>query len=193
MCYNNDNLATEYLQVVRVIPASFWQGSTGLSGRLPYAHSHDLISKSMDPDQSELFQSIILDHDSRPTSFFEMDDATHTETGHNPVCGDRFVIFLDIDDGVIRRASFDGRGCTISKASASMMVGMLPGKSVQDAAAIRDVVRDSLMSNGLPDDDGSGEALGDLVALTGVRDHPSRIACVMLGWDAMVRAISGKR
>lgn len=137
----------------------------------------------MDADQEELFQSIILDHDARPQSFFRMDDATHVESGLNPVCGDRFVIFLELEGDRIKRASFYGRGCTLSKASASMMMTLVPGKSLQEARVVRDAIWNALASADVP------QLEGDLAALVGVREHPSRIACVMLAWDAMVAAI----
>lgn len=139
----------------------------------------------MDQAQEDLFQSILLDHDARPRGFFEMNAPTHVKAGVNPICGDRFVIFLEVDGVRIRRASFQGRGCTLSKASASMMVSMLSGKTTHEANAIRLALRERLTSS----DPRREDSLGELEALSGVREHPSRVACVMLAWDALAAAL----
>jgi nitrogen fixation NifU-like protein len=140
----------------------------------------------MDPEHEELFQAILLDHDQNPRNFFRMDDATHVETGVNPVCGDRFVIYLAVTGGRIERASFQGRGCTLSKASASMMVSSVSGISVDEALAARSALREALD----PASEEEHRITGEFEALLGVRSHPSRIACVMLAWDAMGMAIA---
>lgn len=139
----------------------------------------------MDRDQEELFQSIILDHDERPRNFLRMDDATHVQSGLNPLCGDRFTVFLDVEGKRIKRASFYGRGCTLSKASASMMADKLTGRTIGEARSIRNDLQEMLTSTQPP----NREVMGELEALIGVRDHPSRMACVMLAWDAMLAAI----
>ena len=145
----------------------------------------------MSLDCQELFQSVILDHDSRPRHFDAIEDATHSASGLNPVCGDRYRVFLDVREGQIRRASFHGRGCAISKASASMMVSMIEGMTVAEARSLRGDLDKSLHPQ---ESRGSREAQpelpGELEALTGVREHPSRIRCVMLAWDAMTQALS---
>jgi nitrogen fixation NifU-like protein len=141
----------------------------------------------MDQEREELYQAILLDHETSPRNFHPMDDATHVETGVNPVCGDRFKVYLRLHAGQIERASFEGRGCTLSKASASMMSSMLTGISVRQALAIRLSLREALdLTN-----EGETQITGELEALLGVRTHPSRIACVMLAWDAMAKAVAG--
>jgi nitrogen fixation NifU-like protein len=145
----------------------------------------------MDRERLDLFESVILDHESRPRNFLVLDAPTHSASGLNPVCGDRYRVFLEIRGGRIDRASFVGRGCSISKASASMLVSMIEGMTVEEALAVRHDLDKSLHPQETRE---SREAPlqfpGELEALTGVREHPSRIRCVMLAWDAMVEALN---
>jgi nitrogen fixation NifU-like protein len=138
----------------------------------------------LDPQRSDFFEAVILDHNERPRHFHKMEEATHSAEGVNPVCGDRFRIYLVIDGQTIERASFFGRGCALSKASASMMVSMAAGHTVEELSGLRDVLYESLTSQ--PDADPG--PLGEMESMLGVRDHPSRIRCVMLGWNTLLEA-----
>ncbi len=139
----------------------------------------------MDPEKEELYQALILDHDQTPRHFHTLDPFSHTAEAYNPLCGDRYTIYLDLDARIIRQISFEGHGCAISKASASMMTSMLSGVSVESALALSKSFRNVLLSDNPPSD----ESLGDLVALTGVVSAPTRIKCALLVWEAMYAAI----
>jgi nitrogen fixation NifU-like protein len=135
----------------------------------------------------ELYQEIILDHYRRPRNFGPLEGATHQAAGHNPLCGDQVKIYLDVDpSGAIGRIHFEGAGCAISTASASLMTEAVGGLPVEDARRLFQRFHDLLTHKGEPD----GE-LGDLEALAGVRDLPVRIKCATLPWHTFKAALDG--
>jgi nitrogen fixation protein NifU and related proteins len=134
----------------------------------------------------ELYQEVILDHNRRPRNFRAIADGTRQE-GYNPLCGDRLVVYVAVEDGMVRDVSFEGAGCAISKASASLMTEALRGKPV---AAARQLFADFhamvTSSPSLPARD-----LGKLTALAGVREFPTRVKCASLAWHAVNAALDG--
>jgi nitrogen fixation protein NifU and related proteins len=143
-------------------------------------------------DINELYQQLILDHNKSPRNYRHMEHPTVTAEGYNPLCGDHFTVYLDMDGDIIKDVSFEGAGCAISKASASMMTTAVKGISKQDAEKLFEkfhtlVTRD-LRSN-VEDDI---EELGCLGALAGVAEFPARIKCASLAWHALHGAISSK-
>jgi nitrogen fixation NifU-like protein len=133
----------------------------------------------------ELYQEVILDHHRKPRNRREMPEASAKASGHNPLCGDRFRLYLTIDAGVITDVGFQGSGCAISKASASMMTDCLKGCPVADACALFE--RFHSMVTTPPDV--SVEDLGKLSALAGVREFPVRVKCASLAWHTFKAAL----
>ncbi len=140
----------------------------------------------------ELYQSIILDHNKRPRNYRKMEDSTHAAHGHNPLCGDEVNVYLKVEDNRILDVSFDGEGCAISKASASLMTEIIKGKTFDEVKAESKMVYELL--NGAGDAVGEDEWLekGDLAALSGVRKFPARIKCASLSWHAVEAALEGE-
>ncbi len=137
---------------------------------------------------TELYQEVILDHNRKPRNFRKMEDASHAVEGFNPLCGDHITVYVKLDGDRIDDISFEGAGCAISKASASMMTASLKGKSTGEAEAAFERVHEMLTSDqAVPDE----EALGSLVVLAGVREFPSRVKCATLSWHAMRSALRG--
>jgi nitrogen fixation NifU-like protein len=132
----------------------------------------------------ELYQEVILDHNRSPRNFCRLDGATHHAEGHNPLCGDHVEIFLKITDGVITDITFEGNGCAISKASASLMTERLKGMPVEEAAELHSEIHDVLRGNSDVDTD----RLGKLAALSGVSEFPMRVKCATLAWHTMKAA-----
>jgi nitrogen fixation NifU-like protein len=139
----------------------------------------------------ELYQQVILDHNRKPRNFRILPRASRTAEGYNPLCGDRIAVELDTeDDGVIRDIGFQGSGCAISKASASMMTGALKGKTVAEAEELFARFH-ALLTGGEPVED-PAPALGKLTVFAGVREFPSRVKCATLPWHAVHAALAGK-
>ena len=138
----------------------------------------------MTADLDALYRDVILDHNRHPRHFHALDGARRAE-GHNPVCGDRLTVFVRMSDGVIAEASFQGFGCAIAIASASLMTESVPGKTIEEAEALFERVRAVLRAGpSAPVDD-----LGPLSALAGVRQFPARAKCATLPWQALLAAI----
>ena len=140
-------------------------------------------------DLSDLYQEIILDHNKHPHNAHAMDDATHSAEGHNPLCGDEIKVFLKLEGDRIVDVSFVGEGCAISKASASLMTDRIKGKTLDELKAESTFVREILNAEEDPELD-LGE-VGDLAALSGVRQFPARIKCASLAWHAVEAALRG--
>jgi nitrogen fixation NifU-like protein len=136
-------------------------------------------------DLSDLYQEVILDHNRRPRNFRVLEHATHQAEGYNPLCGDRLSLFLTLDGDVITDVGFQGSGCAISKASASLMTDCLKGTAVGDARALFD--RFHRMVTTPPDVE--VEDLGKLSALAGVREFPVRVKCASLAWHTLKAAL----
>ena len=139
---------------------------------------------------AELYQQVILDHNKSPRNFARLPTATHHARGDNPLCGDRYEIYLEVDgEGRIQRAGFEGSGCAISKASASLMTEALTGKTVAEANALFSGFHDLVRGK---DKQGANlEALGKLRVFSGVWEYPARIKCAILSWHAMQSALAG--
>ena len=136
-------------------------------------------------DLTDLYQEVILDHNRRPRNFRVLDDATHQAEGYNPLCGDRLNLFLKLDGDVIADVGFQGSGCAISKASASLMTDSVKGRAIADARALFD--RFHRMVTTPPDVE--VEDLGKLSALAGVREFPVRVKCASLAWHTLRAAL----
>jgi nitrogen fixation NifU-like protein len=136
-------------------------------------------------DLNELYQEVILDHNRRPRNFRTIDPASHRADGHNPLCGDRLSLYLQVDAGQIADVAFQGSGCAISKASASMMTDAVKGHSVAEAQALFE--RFHRMVTTPPDQ--PVENLGKLSVLAGVREFPVRVKCASLAWHTLKAAL----
>lgn len=141
-------------------------------------------------DLEDLYQSIILDHNKRPRNFGKLEPHTHHAEGLNPLCGDEIEVYLRIEDGRVAAVTFDGQGCAISRASASLMTLKLKGMTVSEAEKEIAKVQAWLTAPEEPETDLT--AMGDLVALLGVRKFPARIKCATLGWHTFEAAVEGK-
>jgi nitrogen fixation NifU-like protein len=138
-------------------------------------------------DLRELYQQVILDHNRNPRNFHELPAATRKVEGYNPLCGDHYTIYLDLDGETIRDVAFVGSGCAISKASASVMSSTVKGKSRDEANALferfhRLVTGDSSLS---------ADELGKLAAFSGVSEFPARVKCASLAWHTLHTALAG--
>ncbi len=138
----------------------------------------------------ELYQEVILDHNKSPRNFREMTNANRTAEGYNPLCGDHVTVFLRLEDGVIRDISFQGSGCAISKASASMMTAELKGKDEAVAQALFENVHQML--TGDPTDGQLVTKVGKLKILAGVCKFPARVKCASLAWHTVHAALKGE-
>lgn len=140
----------------------------------------------MSADLNDLYQEVILDHNRRPRNFHVLQDASHRAEGYNPLCGDRLTLYLKIDCGVIREAAFEGSGCAISKASASLMTEAVKGQTLADARALFERFHDMVTApTEVPIAD-----LGKLTALAGVREFPVRVKCASLAWHTLKAALA---
>lgn len=140
-------------------------------------------------DLSELYQEMILDHNRSPRNFRAMADATALAHGHNPLCGDNVTIYVKLEGDRIVDVSFEGSGCAISKASASMMTAELKGKTRDEAERLFERVHDMLTREA-----GSFvdiEGLGKLAVLSGVSEFPARVKCASLPWHTVHTALGG--
>jgi len=140
---------------------------------------------------SELYQEVILDHNNSPRNFREIDGATQIAEGYNPLCGDRVIVYLQLDNDAIRDISFQGSGCAISKASASMMTISLKGKTRTEAED--HFQRFHSMVTGAANRAIDPQALGKLAVFSGVREFPARVKCANLAWHALHAALDGNR
>lgn len=137
---------------------------------------------------SELYQQVILDHNRAPRNYRAMPDATRAVEGYNPLCGDHYTIFVKVQEGVIREISFQGAGCAISKASASVMSSELKGKTVGEAERLFAVFHD--LVTGKLDPATKVEEMGRLAAFAGVSEFPARVKCASLPWHTMHTALT---
>ena len=140
----------------------------------------------------ELYQEVILDHGKAPRNFGKPESATCESNGHNPLCGDTVTIYLTVKDDIVEDVGFEGRGCAISIASASMMTEILRGKSVDEIRGMFErfhhmVTADEAANDGGYDD----EDFEKLMALSGVKEFPMRVKCATLAWHTMQAALKG--
>jgi nitrogen fixation protein NifU and related proteins len=138
----------------------------------------------------DLYQEVILDHNKSPRNFRDMTGANRKAEGYNPLCGDQVTVFVLLEDGVIRDISFQGSGCAISKASASLMTAELKGKPESAAQALFEDVHKML--TGAPGAEEAGKKLGKLQILSGVCKFPARVKCASLAWHTVNAALKGE-
>ena len=137
----------------------------------------------------ELYQQVILDHNRKPRNFRKLEGANRTAAGVNPLCGDQITLYLKVRDGVIEEATFEGSGCAISRAAASMMTASVAGKPTAEADALFHRVH--AMLTAAPNGDAGDPPAGKLAVFAGVREFPSRIKCASLPWHTLRAALRG--
>ena len=137
----------------------------------------------------ELYQQVILDHTRKPRNFRTLETANRTSEGYNPLCGDQLTLYLNVENGVIKDAAFQGTGCAISKASASMMTASVIGKTEEEADTL--FRRFHTMLTAEPNSGAAGYGLGKLDVFAGVREFPARVKCATLAWHTLQAALSG--
>ncbi|HZU33589.1 MAG TPA: SUF system NifU family Fe-S cluster assembly protein [Candidatus Angelobacter sp.] len=135
----------------------------------------------------ELYQEVILEHSKKPRNFRVLEAANHKAEGYNPLCGDHFTVYLDVKDGAISDIGFQGSGCAISKASASMMTQTLKGKTTEEAENVFTRFHDLVTGHA----GGEGQDLGKLAVFAGVSEFPLRVKCATLAWHALRAALRG--
>lgn len=133
----------------------------------------------------ELYQEVIVDHNRSPRNFKILTHATHHAEGFNPLCGDKLTLYLMIENNLIKEATFQGSGCAISTASASLMTEALIGKTIIEAEKLFTLFHDTLLAT----DHQSPELLGKLTVLLGVKEFPSRVKCATLAWHTLEAAL----
>jgi nitrogen fixation NifU-like protein len=138
---------------------------------------------------TDLYQEVVLDHGKRPRNFGPLDGATHHAEGLNPLCGDHFTVHARVDGGVVREARFEGSGCAISKASASVMTGAVKGRTPAEIDALFQKFH-ALVTEG-PAAVAGAEDLGKLAVFGGVHEYPTRVKCASLAWHALRAALGG--
>ncbi|MCS6862502.1 MAG: SUF system NifU family Fe-S cluster assembly protein [Abditibacteriales bacterium] len=141
----------------------------------------------MRDDLRDLYQEVLLDHYKRPRNFRVMAEANRRAEGQNPLCGDEVTVYLLLEDDVVKDVSFQGAGCAISMASASMMTASLKGKTKEEAEALFNRFHQMLTE----ESDTDLEALGKLAVLSGVREFPIRVKCATLPWHTFRAALEG--
>ena len=140
-------------------------------------------------DLRELYQDVILEHSKAPRNYRELQSANHKAEGFNPLCGDHFTIYLNLEGDKIQDVSFQGSGCAISKASASMMTQSVKGKSKDEAEKIFARFHELVTGHA----DGEAESLGKLAVFAGVSEFPVRVKCATLAWHTLHAALEGKQ
>jgi nitrogen fixation NifU-like protein len=138
---------------------------------------------------SELYQQVILDHNKKPRNFRRLEDATQSAEGYNPLCGDQLTVYLRTANGVVDEVSFEGSGCAISKAAASMMTQAVKGKTREEAEQL--FTEFHRMVTGELDEEATPNSLGRLKIFAGVREFPARVKCASLPWHTLHSALAG--
>jgi len=137
-----------------------------------------------------LYQEVILDHNKSPRNFKKLPDASGSAEGYNPLCGDQYTIYVKLEDGIIKDIGFQGSGCAISKASASVMSSVLKGKTRAEAEKLFEKFHTLVM--GKVDAMANIDELGKLAAFSGVSEFPARVKCATLAWHTMRGALDVK-
>jgi nitrogen fixation NifU-like protein len=143
-------------------------------------------------DLRELYQEVILDHSKRPRNFRRPSGANHEARGDNPLCGDKVTVFLTLCHGRVDDIGFEGRGCAISMASASLMTEIIKGKSEAEARQLFELFHDEMTGRGTCHGAAAGD-LDKLTVLSGVREFPMRVKCATLSWHTMMAALDSRR
>ena len=139
---------------------------------------------------SELYQQVILDHNKKPRNFRKLETPSHTAQGFNPLCGDQLTVYLNLEDDLVKEVGFEGSGCAISKAAASMMTQAVKGKSKEQAENLFKEFHS--MVTGELDEETQENSLGNLKIFAGVREFPVRVKCATLPWHTMHAALHKK-
>jgi nitrogen fixation NifU-like protein len=140
----------------------------------------------------DLYQEMILDHGKHPRNYGKLDDANHTAQGHNPLCGDRLTVWVRTEGNRISDVTFEGNGCAISMASASMMGEVLKGMRVEEAEAVFRRFHE-LVTGGEQTRPEETEGLGKLIVFSGVKEFPVRVKCATLAWHTLQAALVDKK
>ena len=141
-------------------------------------------------DLNELYQQVILDHNKKPRNFKVLETATRAQEGYNPLCGDQLKLYLELDGETVKDIAFQGQGCAISKASASMMTAAIKGKTKAEAETMFEEFHQ--MVKGELDPEAVENHLGRLKIFAGVREFPARVKCASLSWHTLRAALAGK-
>lgn len=140
---------------------------------------------SFEKNLDQLYRSVIMDHYKNPRNKGSLDDGAVTVDMNNPTCGDRIHLTLQVEDGIVKNAKFDGEGCSISMSSASMMTQIVKGKKIEEALELADIFSKMMLGEQYSDK----YDLGDIEALSGVAKFPARIKCATLAWKAMEKGV----
>ena len=143
----------------------------------------------MNGDLRELYQEVILDHNKRPRNFGPLDQPSHSADGDNPLCGDKVKVYLTVEDGLVSDVAFEGAGCAISTASASIMTETIKGKSVAEVRELFSTFHELLTGDPSTTPE-FGPELGKLAVFAGVREYPVRVKCATLAWHTLEAALS---
>lgn len=138
-------------------------------------------------DLNDLYQQVILDHSKSPRNFGKLAGANRVAEGKNPLCGDQITLYLQLEGDVVRDIRFQGSGCAISKASASLLTDSLKGKGKEEIKRLFDRVHEMVTTGRV-----NGDEVGKLAVFAGVHKFPARVKCAILPWHAMVAALDGK-
>jgi nitrogen fixation protein NifU and related proteins len=143
-------------------------------------------------DLRELYQDIILDHNKQPRNFRVLDGATLEADGYNPLCGDKVHVYVEVADGQVKDVAFQGAGCAISQASASLMTEAVRGKSLEEALRLFEGFHQMVAGDGSVEEDAAAEEdLGKLGAFASVKAYPMRVKCATLAWHTFKAALEG--
>jgi nitrogen fixation NifU-like protein len=144
------------------------------------------------PDLRELYQETVLEHSKTPRNYRELNNTNYKAEGFNPLCGDHFTVYVDLDEDAVRDVSFQGSGCAISKASASMMTQSVKGKTRAEIEKLFERFHD-MVTGRVSADGGDQSDLGKLSVFAGVSAYPARVKCATLAWHALRAALKGAR
>jgi len=142
-------------------------------------------------DLKDLYQEVIIDHNRSPRNFGKLENPTQVAEGYNPLCGDKLNLYLATENDVITDVSFDGSGCAISVASASLMTDSLKGKTIKEAEQLFESFHGLIMEEENPEPE-QMQSLGKLAALAGVKEYPARVKCATLCWHTLHSALEGE-
>lgn len=145
----------------------------------------------MERELKELYQQVILDHNKSPRNFRKMNNASSKAEGYNPLCGDHIDVYVLVEDGIVKDISFNGEGCAISKASASVMTSMLKGKTKEETEKLFNKFHN--LVTGKLGDDPDVEDLGKLAVFAGVQEFPIRVKCASLAWHTLMAALADNK
>ena len=143
----------------------------------------------MSSNLAQLYRQVIMDHYKNPRNKGSIEDGALTIDMNNPTCGDRIHLTIQVEDGVVQNAKFDGEGCSISMSSASMMTQAIKGKNIDEALKLSQIFSDMMLGKEYDD----SIDLGDIEALNGVSKFPARIKCATLAWKAMEKGVSEEK